>query len=187
MAELLSFLLFSQNGKVENWRIKIVKIGNRTRKGSRKVVSKNASLLSTFSSVGLSVYTISFHRFARVLSLSIGEIWFVFNKNCNKTFPAHWDLKSITEKMPIESGTQMTTESSWSMAFQGVDLPCEITDIRCLTDFWKKEKIGAKDYIFRKCVKTTHMYLSAFIRTLSHFIILMIGCKYDSNWIFLIK
>lgn len=63
-----------------------MKIGNRIRKGSRKVVSKNVSLFFIFSFVGLSVYIIFFYRFVRVLFFSIGEIWFVFNKNCNKIF-----------------------------------------------------------------------------------------------------
>lgn len=149
MAEFIGFLLFPPNSKVENWRTKIVNVVNRKRKGNRSVVNRNASLFSLPPLLWGWVYTQHlFTGLQKSSLLMLGELSiFVFNKNCNKTFPVHWDLKPIIEKMAIEVGHRWH-QFSCSVAFQAVDLPCETKHWHTIFHgFLTKEKLGAQDYM----------------------------------------
>ena len=44
IGEFIDFLLFPPKSKVENWRAKVEEMVNRKRKGSRKVMNRNANL-----------------------------------------------------------------------------------------------------------------------------------------------
>lgn len=78
-----------------------MKMMNRKRKGSRSLVNRNAGLALSLRFCRVEcIPSIDLQKSSLLIlgGLSI----FIFNTNCNKTPPAHWDLKPITEKMAIE-------------------------------------------------------------------------------------